>query len=80
MLLGPRPNEDVLLDTCKEGLKEIVLLWPLFSSSLIHPRWLVKMSNASIFSVPRNSILLPPFSILAVSFEMNLIHDKEADK
>lgn len=38
------------------------------------------MSNASIFSVPRNSILLPPFSILAVSFEINLIHDKEADK
>lgn len=81
MLLGPRPNEDVLLDTWKEGLKEIVLLWHLFSSSLIHPRWLVKMSNASIFSFPLlYPSPLPPFSILADSFEINLIHDKEADK
>lgn len=41
------------------------------------------MSNASIFSFPHNSItslFFLPFSFLADSFEINLIHDKEADK
>ena len=79
MLLGPRPNEDVLLDTYKGGLREIVLLWYLFSSSLIHLRWLVKVSNTSISSFP-TTLSFYSFSILPGSFEINLIHDKEADK